>query len=150
MPQTIDREISQLAAHAESIANDALRVFDDAAWQPGDVASQGDLYLVCLHKMPESAKPRKNKQMADGDTQGSRHILTKGKAFDADSGELCRMIEFATKCSISAKYIGPVFRGPALLTHPEHGDQQWTGKCFNVVVYQRALDAEQREQMVVD
>lgn len=150
MTATIEQEIGQLTSHAESIANDELRKFDAAAWQPGECASQGDLYIVCLASLPERAKPRKNKQMADGDTQGSRHILTKGKAFDCDTAEVARLIESATKCRIDPKYIGPVFKGPAYLAHPEHGDQQWTGKCVNAVIYQRALDSEERERRVVD
>lgn len=149
MPATIENEVQQLTSHSESIVNDALKVFGKE-WMPRDVSFQGDLCIVCLPSMPEIAKPRRNRQMADGDTQGSRHIVKRGKCFDADAAEVARLIESVTKCKVDPKYVGPVFKGPAYLAHPEHGDQQWTGECINSVVYQRALDAEEREQRVRD
>lgn len=143
-------ELRQLVQHAESMRNDALRVFQPGTFMPGDVSVQGDLYLVCLAKLPASCRVRFDRQLAKGMTQGSRHVLAKGQCYDAAAVEVVQAIEQATGVEVQARYVGPVFQGPALLTHPEHGDQEWVEPCVVAVVYQRSLDAEEREQRVRD
>ena len=64
-------EVSQ-----ESIVNDAPRQFDD--FPVGSVSHQGDVILVAIAGLPTGAKVRTNRQVADGTTQGSRHILEGG------------------------------------------------------------------------
>lgn len=140
----VEEQVRELSANAERIRNDELRVFG-AEWMPGDSAAQGDLLLVCIHRLPKSAKPRDRRQLADGDTQGSHHMLEVGECFDADPADVVELIKEATSLVVGGLYLGPVFRGPALLTHPEHGDQQWTSPCVNAVVYQRVWDAERAE-----
>jgi len=146
---TIEHEVQELVSHAETIKNDSERTFEKE-WMPGDVAAQGDLNIVCLKSMPKSAKRRANRQMADGNTMGSRHVVESGECFDADANELASMVKDATGHIIDARYMGPVFCGPAELRHPEHGDQVWTEPCVNVVTYQRVWDSEQRERRAAD
>ena len=128
----------------EVIVNDAPRVFDD--FPTGSVSHQGDVILVSIESLPRSRVLRKNRQVADGNTRGSRHILKGGRIWDAQSANL---IADATGQRIDPKYLGPVFRG-GTLTHPEHGNQTFPKDCTIAVVYQRNLDAEQREQRVQD
>jgi len=119
------------------------------------VSHQGDLILVAIAKLPKSAKPRKNRQLADGDTQGSRHVLERGEVFDCKASEVVKAIKAATGCDVDKKYVGPVFRSPEEptandLTHPEHGNQGFPAGCVIAVVYQRNLDAEERERRTRD
>ena len=133
----------------ESIVNNATVVH--STWEPGDVAHQGDLIFVCLKAKPKSAKARKQKQLAIGDTYGSRHILECGKAFDCNATEVAAAIKAVTGCDVDTPYIGPVFVGrDAHVDHPEHGPQTFTPNRCTAVVYQRSLDAEEREARVAD
>jgi hypothetical protein len=137
----------------EVVVNDAPKLH--STFEPGDVAYQGDIIIVAIRSLPKSAKPRINRQLADGSTQGSRHILTHGDVFDADTQEVSDLIEQATGVKIGVQYIGPVFVSQANptcgdLSHPEHGSQGFPPGAICAVVYQRSLDAEQREARVQD
>lgn len=134
--------------YVERIANDAPKF--NAAFGVGDASHQGDLIIVGIASLPKSAKPRKNRQLADGDTQGSRHIVERGQVFDADAREVGEMIKQATKQTVAEQYIGPVFVSPDEptandVTHPEHGNQGFPAGTVCAVVVQRNLDAEERE-----
>lgn len=137
----------------ERIANDAPKLH--ATFEPGDVSHQGDLIIVCIGKLPKSAKPRKDRQLAEGNTQGSRHVLERGELFDADAREVATLIKAAAGCEVGIEYLGPVFVSPADptaedLTHHEHGHQGFPAGAVCAVVYQRNLDAEEREQRTQD
>lgn len=137
----------------EVVINDASKLH--ATFEPGDVAHQGDLIIVAIHGLPKSAKPRANRQLADGDTQGSRHVLERGDVYDCDWYELVEAIFRATGVTLRQEYIGPVFVSPAAptaddLSHPEHGNHGFPAGTVCAVVYQRNLDAEQREARVRD
>lgn len=137
----------------ERIANDAPKLH--ATFEPGDVSHQGDLIIVCIGTLPKSAKPREDRQLADGNTQGSRHVLERGDIFNAETREVAALITAATKCEVGLEYIGPVFISTIDptgndLTHPEHGHQGFPAGAVCAVVYQRNLDAEAREQRTQD
>jgi hypothetical protein len=120
-------------------------------WAAGDATPQGDLLFVALQTMPKSAKARINRQLAEGDTKGSRHVAQGGVVHDADKAELRAMIHAATGCDVSANYIGPVFTGDVIVEHPEHAHQSFPAiPGCTAVVYQRNLDAEEREQRARD
>lgn len=138
---------------AEGIVNDAPKLH--ATFEVGDCAHQGDVIVVRIATLPKSAKPRKNRQLADGTTMGSRHVLERGDVYDADKDEIAKAIKAATKVAVDAKYIGPVFVSPDKptardLNHPEHGPQGFPAGSVCAVVYQRNLDSEEREQRVLD
>lgn len=155
--KTKSKPANQLES-VERIANDAPKLLGTFA--PGDVSHQGDLIIVCIGELPASARPRANRQLADGDTQGSRHVLARGEIFDADPEAVASLIFKATEkagcpCRVDRQYIGPVFRSPLDptendLTHPEHGNQGFAAGAVCAVVYQRNLDAEEREQRTQD
>jgi hypothetical protein len=137
----------------ESIINDAPKLHQ--TFEVGDVAHQGDLIIVAIAKLPKSAKFRGNKQLAEGTTQGSRHILERGIVYDADTKKVAALIKKATGVEVDEKFIGPVFVSPPEptcddLTHPEHGNQGFPAGTVCAVVYQRNLDAELREARVRD
>lgn len=137
----------------ESLVNDAPRTFDDADFPVGTVAHQGDVMCVRIASLPEG-KPRSNRQLADGTTQGARHILAVGDVFDCDTATVVRAIaDVCRGVQVDARYIGPVFRtvdDKADVTHPEHGDHHYRGNMVIATVFQRVLDAEQREQRAAD
>ena len=120
------------------------------AWMPGDVSHQGDLILVALTVLPKSAVLRHNRQLAEGATKGSRHVLIGGTVYDADKVEARKMLKADAKLDVDERYIGPVFSGAAIVTHPEHAHQVFPEQVCTVVVYQRNLDAEEREQRARD
>jgi hypothetical protein len=121
-----------------------------ASFKTGDVSHQGDIIIVCIGKLPANAVPRQNRQLVDGSTQGSRHVLERGDVYDCDPQIVAQLIEKAAGVTVPSGYIGPVFVSPADptpydLTHPEHGHQGFEAGSVCAVVYQRNLDAEQRE-----
>ncbi len=142
------------AQEPERLVNDAQRVFVEADFPVGSAAHQGDLILVRVAALPDSARLRANRQLADGQTQGSRHMLEAGEAFDCDAAEVLALIlAVCPRAKIGPQYVGPVFRtvgGAADLLHPEHGDHLYRGDMTLAVVYQRNLDVEEREARVQD
>jgi len=126
----------------------------EADFPVGTAAHQGDLILVRIARLPTIAKPRKNRQLATGNSQGSRHVLIIGSPFDCETTDVRKAI--ADACSgidVGDSYIGPVFvtdNGIADLAHPEHGDHHYCGDMTIAVVYQRNLDSEERERRIQD
>jgi hypothetical protein len=152
--KTLNKAQKQTIPQQEQIINDSPRTFTEADWPIGSVAHQGDLILVRITSLPKSAKPRKNRQLAEGNTQGSRHIVEGCPVFDCNPEEVVKSIRsVCPKAQIDAKFIGPVFQtfdGRGELTHPEHGNHCYEGDMTIATVIQRNLDAEQREQKVQD
>lgn len=133
----------------ESIVNDEPRTFDD--FPVGTVAHQGDVIFVSIAEIPVGSKARKNRQLADGETQGSRHVLIGGELWDCDLEATSDAITKACpKARVAEKYVGPVFRGPCEIDHPEHGKHIHITNAVIAVVYQRNLDADEREQRTLD
>lgn len=141
------------APELEQVVNNAPRLFD--VFEVGYRSHQGDLIIIRIASLPPSARPRENRQLAEGTTQGSRHILARGTPYDCDAAEVAEAIKSATKRMVAEQYIGPVFVSPDAptendLTHPEHGDQGFPAGAVCAVVYQRNLDAEERERRILD
>ncbi len=141
-------------SQAEHIVNDAPRTFTEADFPVGTSAHQGDLILVRIETLPASAKPRTDRQLAIGSTQGSRHVLERGRPYDCKASEVVAAIQcVCPKAVVSEEYAGPAFqcsRGRADLVHPEHGNHTYVGEMTIAVVYQRNLDAEERERRTLD
>ncbi len=144
---TEELAVQELLDH-EGIVND--EAYTHATWSAGDRAHQGDIIFVGLAKLPASAKKVQQTQLAEGNTQGSRHVLEGGTCYRCDEEELARLIQEATKREVGRTYLGPVFTCPATVTHPEHGDHIFPHQGVVAVVYQRSLDAEEREARVRD
>jgi hypothetical protein len=137
----------------EAIVNDAPKLH--SVFEPGDVSMQGDLAIVCIDRLPLSARPTINRQLATGDTQGSRHVLERGDVYTALPKEVVELIREANGCDIPEYLVGPVFVSPPAptehdLTHPEHGHQGFPASAICAVVYQRNLDQEERERRTQD
>lgn len=102
----------------------------------GDVVRQGDLYLVCIDEA--FGQQTKDRQLAPGTTQGSRHVI---------SGN-CTIVAKYSKAigSVPLELIGPAFRcvEDCRLEHPEHGHKILPSGTSWAVVYQRAYADEIR------
>lgn len=145
---TTDTVLREQADHAHKVQNDDAK--DMSVFAAGDVMPQGDLYIVGLKSLPKSAKPRMLRQLAEGGTRGSQHVHEGGDIYDCDPGEVVSCIKYATGREIAPQYIGPVFVGGSI-RHPEHGDHEnYPAGQVCAVVYQRSLDAEEREARVQD
>jgi hypothetical protein len=143
----------QIVAPREEIVNDEAKLLP--SFEIGDSSHQGDLIVVRIRELPASVKPRGNRQLAEGTTQGSRHVMTRGKVYDAQAEEVAGLIQNANGVLVNPRYIGPVFVSPAKptandLAHPEHGNQGFPAGAVCATVYQRSLDSENREQRVRD
>lgn len=120
--QTIERPTS----------HEAARAVRDAATMPltelrhiaiiaiGEHVRQGDLYIVRIEACSDW-KPSKNKQLAPGETQGSRHMLD-GPAvmLENPNGAQVRTNRRTGAFSCPGPQIQA--RGRFTVTHPEHAD----------------------------
>lgn len=144
----------QSTAKHEALINNAPKLHE--TFEIGDVSHQGDIIIVRIASLPKSAKPRANRQLAEGDTPGSRHVLTRGKVYTVDPQEVVSLIKSACpKSAVQTQYVGPVFVSPKNptandLDHPEHGPQGFPAGSICAVVFQRNCDAEERERRVQD
>lgn len=133
----------------ETMVNDAPITLD--TWSLGDVSHQGDLIFVNIgDEMVKGAVQSRERQLAPGNTQGSRHIAATGVVYTAPAEEIIDRIRKACGAEVAQAYIGPVIMGPCTVTHPEHGHQTFPTESCIAVVYQRSLDAEEREARVRD
>lgn len=101
----------------------------------GDVVRQGDIYLVCVSVI-NGGTETDNRQLAPGNTQGSRHVI-KGKA---------KIYTGSSFSGINSALIGPAFKCEKDVTveHPEHGHKILPEGTSWQVVYQRAMADEIR------
>lgn len=144
----------------EAMVNDAPRTFTDADFEVGTGAHQGDMIFLRLKRLPKSATHRESRQLAIGNTQGSRHVLKTGNCFNVPTRDFQAAVQAAVKqykpskrVTISEQLIGPVFstcNGVAEVDHPEHGNHVFHGDMVIACIYQRNLDAEEREQRARD
>lgn len=148
-----NRVIPRVNGDHEKMFNDDPVEFSSDRFLPGDVAHQGDIMIVCLKSRPKGkAKVRENRQIAEGNTQGSRHVLESGQLFDYEPNIVADAIYEATGCRVDPQYCGPVFcteksSGNATLSHPEHGNHTYSGQdMWCASVYQRNFDAEEQAE----
>jgi hypothetical protein len=76
-------------------------------------------------------------------------VLEGGKIYDCTPSTVVKAIKSACpKSNVGTQYIGPVFvtDDTTALRHPEHGDHEYEAGMCVAVVFQRNLDAENREQ----
>jgi len=140
---TAERAITQIQKRAEEIKSNAPQRFPEAA-SIGDSHRQGDIYLTLLDGVPDGAKKVPFRaQLADGETQGSRHCLASSAGVTMYTRKNPTNLE------------GPVFvlATENVVEHPEHGHvilpANVGGTCYGIT-YQRNLDAMEREQRVLD
>lgn len=139
MVETATDVMSEIQSIAEAIKSDAPQRFPEAA-SFGEDVRQGDIYIVKLESVPRNfTEVKAEKQLAVGNTQGSRHCLdsldgiTMYRNKDAD------------------QFTGPVFVSSCerTITHPEHGDRILPPGVY-LIGYQRNLDEMDRAMRAKD
>jgi hypothetical protein len=143
--QSVSKQIAAVAKSAEKMhAAEPAKVGTASV---GDVVRQGDLYLVCLESLPAGTKTRR--QLAPGDTQGSRHIA-EGECAVYQPKEPAAVAQLiATVCrgaNVPQELVGPLVEchGDTTIAHPEHGHRILPAGSVWAVVYQRAFAEEVR------
>lgn len=139
MTTNVANQIEEVRKSAETM--DAAKTETISTASAGDVVRQGDLYLVCLSESP-AAEKTKDRQLAPGNTQGSRHVavgqctVSLVKNRDAMCEVLNRLVKGA---NVPAELVGPVIRckSAVTITHPEHGHKVLPADSVWAVVYQR-------------
>ena len=125
----------------------------------GDACPQGDVNVIRILALPRNAKPRKNRQLAEGSSKGSRHILADGPAlYDVEPGALAEAIADARPdlyaSDIPSYVCGPVFligdEQIAELNHPEHDNHLYPEPGVYAVTYQRTMLGDGREARALD
>lgn len=127
-PATIHEAFARIRSTVRMHDDRYILRFSEAA-SPGEILSQGDVYLKKLAEIPDGCTEVKSPslQIAQGNTKGSRHIL------DSLDGVTVFQLRQAN-----------VLQGPILeieknrvLTHPEHKHIELTPGIYSVT-YQRA------------
>jgi hypothetical protein len=100
-------EAHQAIAEAAAKPMTELRMMKAIA--VGEWIRQGDCYLIRVAKKPAGLIPTKNRQLAAGTTQGSRHIVLDGPEIFVHTGN-------------TDPLVGPVIVANErfILDHPEH------------------------------
>ncbi len=137
----------------ESIVNDEPHLH--AVFEVGDASRQGDLYFVRIATMPSGARPATSRQLANGSTQGARHIAERGDVYDAPAEDISAAIKVANGCGVPARYVGKIYVSPQSPTaddvsHPEHGNQGFPAGTICAVVHQRNQDKLEGERRAAD
>lgn len=152
--EVLDRPESKVVEKKrENIVNNDPKLFE--VFEIGDVSMQGDICLIRISKLPKSARRRSNTQLAEGNTQGSRHVVANGQVYDHNFFEVQELIMKATGKQVDPAFIGPVFVSPDEpsahdLTHPEHGHQGFPAGSVIATVHQRTVDTQRRMVRVHD
>ena len=103
----------------------------------GEAIRQGDLYLERIAKLPNNVVATTNRQLATGETQGSRHVATGAvEIYNLDKKDAANPLA------------GPVISAQQTwtLTHPEHGHFTLPAGCYRTV-YQRDYARERAEEI---
>lgn len=96
----------------------------------GQYVRQGDLYIQMVASADPAWKPTKNRQLALGATQGSRHTVADSITVMANpkNGEVEILAEGKFRC------LGPqiVAETRFSVDHPEHGNMSLPPGCYQV------------------
>lgn len=146
---TATKEMKSLQSDAEKIRNDETATV--GTMSVGDVVRQGDIYVVCIERLPAKKTPTKNRQLAPGTSQGSRHCVAGDvSVYEGDKEQVADLIRKAIapkSIELHEALIGPVFESKEQIEidHPEHGNRIVPAGCY-AVVYQRLHGEEVKRQ----
>jgi hypothetical protein len=129
-----EKNLQDLRKSVESL--DAAKTETIGSPSIGDVVRQGDLYLVNIESLP-AGKKLEDRQLAEGNTQGSRHIV---------QGDVTLVSPDTAHPGIDRVLCGPAFycNEAAEVTHPEHGNKILPKDTTWRVTFQRAHAEEMR------
>lgn len=84
--------------------------------QPGQFVRQGDIYIVCVKSVNPKLKETKVRQLAMGNSQGSRHVI------EGEAEIFAPVSKTIQRTKLGEYFEGPSFRCKEHVTisHPEH------------------------------
>lgn len=153
-PMTAARAYSEVQRSAERIKSGEPATIE--VMSPGDVQRQGDIMLVRLDgPLPEIGAWPHGNQLAQGDSQGSRHLAV-GKGLrvytpgpDSALTTLHRLVPATRR---HRQLIGPAISTPdhpVTIPHPEHGHRTLPPGDY-LVTYQRTGASAEEVRRVAD
>ncbi len=96
---------------------------------------QGDLLVKKVNVIPENAKMKKERVLAEGEATGHKHLLTGGSVYEAPFGALFFSIEANTS---------------ARLVHEEHAEITFTAGVYEVIRHREYDPFGQTDMNVAD
>lgn len=143
---SVKQDITAIRKSAEKL--EAAKPATIGTASVGDVVRQGDLYLICLETLPAGGE-RAPRQLAPGETQGSRHVAVGECAVyrPASPAAVAKLIGAACRLAdVPVELVGPLVEclGETTIEHPEHGHRTLPAGTVWAVVYQRAYADEVR------
>jgi hypothetical protein len=136
MSYTAEQIVNQIVKSAEKAKP---RLADVTEMKVGEVVRQGDLYIERISRLPkERGAVTEDSQLAVGQTQGSRHIISpKPKG----------LVIYAPAKGANV-LTGPIVKSSVAwnLTHPEHGHFAFGPGTFQVT-YQKDYAKERAEEL---
>lgn len=117
--------LNALATDAEKNKDASVRIM--TGLKIGQVSQQGDIYIHAAPLDHPHGPELATRQLAEGDTQGSRHIAEGPVKIYAPTERAASMT--------SQALLGPVVvaSGPWTLTHPEHPHHKFGAGTFAIV-----------------
>lgn len=127
---SIAQVLTEVQEHAESIKTDELQHFPEAA-SHCDYHRQGDVYVIKLDSVPDGFEEcQVERQLAPGNTRGSRHILSHGNVtmYKNPNANVLQGTVFKTDSGVT-------------IEHPDHGDLKCPPGIYGIT-YQRLMADE--------
>jgi hypothetical protein len=121
--------LERIESNAKTSSNEPRMV---RTMQVGDIVRQGDIYIerIAILPKPSEISKRGDRQLALGNTEGSRHVCTRGPA----------LYDLVRRTALQ----GPIIDAPKRfhVTHPEHAHVSLPSGTY-AVTYQRDFGEEQ-------
>lgn len=123
------KNVMESIEHIEKGAESNVQeVREMKTWPVDRVVRQGDVYFLRVADNWKHGKATKNRQIVDGTSQGSRHIVEAGPTLHAPNGAPDWLFaETAKKLGVSQEKLVKALMGPSIkaskafkITHPEH------------------------------
>lgn len=141
--------IEKIEQGAESNVQE-IRVVKE--WPVDAVVRQGDIYVLRMPEDYEHGKKLKERQLVDGQTQGSRHVVEEGPTIHA-AGKAPSWLfaETAKSLGVSRQRLLKALLGPSIkankafkITHPEHAHVE--APCGSYITWSQ-MDARMLERV---
>lgn len=129
-----------IVQHTESVeATELQEVRFVDKMEVGEFARQGDIYIVRISGVDNSRPLAKTRQLAAGNSQGSRHIL------EGAAEVFAPLSSQPIRTQFGEHFEGPSFKCDAhvTVTHPEHAHISLPPGCYQIL-HQMDLQTKQR------
>lgn len=126
--QTIETVLAEIQQAASAPATDVRYVPEHVL---GPFGRQGDIYLSGITAVPDGAVTMGTNQLADGDTIGSRHVVSDGVNLYKPTN-FGAVVEINGVGKLVQGYVMEVNSERGQITHPEHATFDLPRGCYQV------------------